>query len=107
MKKGKVYLIGAGPAGKDLITARGLEILREAEVVVYDYLVDKELLQEVPPDAELIYCGHSARHVESTNVLVVNRAKAGKKVVRLKNGDPFIFGRAAEEITALLKNQIE
>lgn len=101
MSKGKVYLVGAGPAGKDLITVKGLEILRQAEVVIYDYLVDKELLDEARPDAELISCD---RNIDA---LMVKKAKAGKMVVRLKNGDPFIFGRASEEMAALSKNKIE
>lgn len=101
MGKGRVYLVGAGPAGKDLITVKGREILRQAEVVIYDYLVDRELLDEVRPDAELI------RRDRNIDVLIVQKAKAGKMVVRLKNGDSFIFGRADEEITALIKNRIE
>jgi len=116
MGKGKVYLVGAGPAGKDLITVRGLQILQQADVVIYDYLVDGELLDEARPDAELI-CGelgdkklsedNSQVRLKIINALLIKKAKAGKKVVRLKNGDPFIFGRAAEEITALLENKIE
>jgi len=115
MEKGKVYLIGAGPAGKDLITVKGLQILQQAEVVIYDYLVDKELLSEVRPGAELICCDRlEKKHSEDGSVirlkkvisLVVKKVKAGKNVVRLKNGDPFIFGRAAEEMSGLLKNRI-
>lgn len=102
---GKAYLVGGGPGRADLITVRGLNLLRQAEVVLYDRLIAQELLQEVPPDAELIFVGKGPdRHLMSQaeiNRLLVERVKAGKQVVRLKGGDPFVFGRGGEEVLAL------
>lgn len=98
---GRVSLVGAGPGDPGLITVRGLERLREAEVVVYDRLVDERLLAEAPPEAELIYVGKVAsrhtRRQSEINALLVAKAREGKRVVRLKGGDPFVFGRGAEE----------
>src|SRR3989338_11445699 len=100
--KNKVYLIGAGPGDPGLITVRGLEILRQADVVIYDYLVDKRLLDEAKEGAELICCDtlgknrHSdgfAIHQERINRLMVKKAKEWKKILRLKNGDTSIFSR--------------
>lgn len=116
MRKNKVYLVGAGPGDHDLITVKGLEILRQAEVIIYDYLVDKKILEEARPSAELICCDTLGKnrysdgfliHQERINHLIVKKAKEGKKVVRLKNGDPFLFSRASQEIDTLLKNKIE
>ncbi|MFH1779095.1 MAG: uroporphyrinogen-III C-methyltransferase [Candidatus Omnitrophota bacterium] len=116
MNKVKVYLVGAGPGGNDLITVRGLNTLREADVVIYDYLVDRKLLQEAKEGAELICCDKLRKnrysdgfliHQEKINKLLVKKAREGKKVVRLKNGDPVIFGRLSQELEALLKNRIE
>lgn len=116
MKKGKVYLIGSGPSGKDLITVKALQILRQADAVIYDYLVDKELLSETSPDAELICCEKLGKHqnegttVDSQrkiNTLMVSLANKGKNIARLKNGDPLIFGRAFEEMKSLKENRIE
>lgn len=116
MKKGKVYLVGAGPGGKDLITVKGWKILRQADVVIYDYLVDKRLLDEAGPGAELICCDKLrenrysdgfAVHQEKISGLIVRKAEQGKKVVRLKNGDPSIFGRLLEEMEALAARHIE
>lgn len=105
MKPGKVYLVGAGPGAPGLITVRGLECLRRADVVVYDHLVDESLLQSVPPHAERVYVGKSAgRHTMpqgEINDLLVSRAKSGKAAVRLKGGDPFVLGRGGEEAEAL------
>jgi uroporphyrin-III C-methyltransferase len=102
---GKAYLVGGGPGRADLITVRGLNLLRQAEVVLYDRLIAQELLQEVPPGAELIFVGKGPdRHLMSQdqiNRLLVDRVKAGKQVVRLKGGDPFVFGRGGEEVLAL------
>lgn len=115
MKPSKVYLIGAGPGRPDLITVRGLNILRQADVVVYDYLVDNKLLDEAGFDAQLISCrslgkkcysGNSAEAQRKINELIIKKAKKGKRVVRIKNGDPSIFSRASEEIKALIKNKI-
>ena len=112
MKCGYVYLIGAGPGDKGLITLKGLEALRKAEVVIYDSLAAPSLLNEAAPEAELIYAGKRAgRHYmkqDETNALLVQKALHEKKVVaRLKGGDPFIFGRGGEEALVLRKNGID
>ena len=107
MKKGIVYLVGAGPGDPKLITVRGQELLRQADAVVYDHLVTPTLLKVCPPKAKLVYVGKEAkRHTlsqEQTNQLLIRSAKAGKRVVRLKGGDPFLFGRGGEEAQALAK----
>jgi uroporphyrin-III C-methyltransferase len=102
---GSVVLVGAGPGAADLITLRGLRHLRDADVVVYDRLIDPSLLEEAPGHAERIYVGKGARFaaldqraIEST---LIDRARAGQRVVRLKGGDPFVFGRGGEEVEAL------
>lgn len=101
---GIVYLVGAGPGDPGLITVRGAQLLKSAEVVVYDYLSNPELLAHCP-NAEAIYVGKkAASHTmtqEQINALLVEKGKAGKRVVRLKGGDPFIFGRGGEECEAL------
>ena len=103
--KGKAYLVGAGPGRADLITVRGLHLLRQAEVLLYDRLVARELLDEVPALAERIFVGKGPEHHVKTQVeimaLLLNRVRAGKQVVRLKGGDPFVFGRGGEEALAL------
>jgi len=103
----KVYLIGAGPGDPGLITVRGAECLRQADVVVYDYLANPALLRYARADAELIYVGKSAgQHTltqEEINALLVEKGKAGKVVARLKGGDPYVFGRGGEEAAALAK----
>lgn len=104
---GKVYLVGAGPGDPGLITVKGLELLRKADVVMYDALSNPDLLKECRPDAELIDSGKRARdhHLSQwqTNELLVKYAEEGKTVVRLKGGDPFLFGRGAEEAEELRK----
>ncbi|MBI5686008.1 MAG: uroporphyrinogen-III C-methyltransferase [Verrucomicrobia bacterium] len=104
--KGIVYLVGAGPGDAGLLTLRGAECLRQAEVVVYDYLANTALLRWCPPDAEIIYAGKSGSRHEleqhEINALLVAKAKEGKRVVRLKGGDPYIFGRGGEEAEALV-----
>jgi uroporphyrinogen III methyltransferase/synthase len=107
VKPGKVYLVGAGPGDPGLITVRGRDLLGRAEVLVYDHLASKKLLKYVPATAELIYAGkkgnvHHALTQEEINQLLVDRAKAGRLVIRLKGGDPFIFGRGGEEIQELV-----
>nr|MDA3785288.1 uroporphyrinogen-III C-methyltransferase [Deltaproteobacteria bacterium] len=108
VKKGKAYLVGAGPGDPGLITVRGREILQRAEVIIYDYLAGKKLLDYVPVDAEFIYAGKKGgvKHThtqEEINQMLVDRVRSGKRVVRLKGGDPFIFGRGGEELEELVK----
>ncbi len=108
MKTGKVYLVGAGPGDPGLITLRGKYLLERAEVLVYDYLASPKLLKYVPKDAKLIYAGKKggSKHThtqEEINQMLVDWARAGKMVVRLKGGDPFIFGRGGEELEDLVK----
>lgn len=102
---GKVYLVGAGPGDPRLITLRGRELLEQADAVVYDRLASELLLRHVRNDAELTYAGKSPkRHSmgqEEINALLIHLAREGKNVVRLKGGDPFIFGRGGEEALAL------
>jgi len=102
---GKAWLVGAGPGRADLITVRGLRALQAGDVVVYDRLIGRELLDEARPDAELIYAGkRPERHTlgqNEINRLLVERVQAGQQVVRLKGGDPFVFGRGGEEALAL------
>ena len=109
-KLGKVYLVGAGPGDPGLITVKGLKCLRKAEVVVYDRLVDETILGEVHKNAEKIYVGKAANHhtleQEAINRLLVEKAREGKRVVRLKGGDPFVLGRGGEEAEALVTNKI-
>lgn len=103
--KGIVYLVGSGPGDPGLITLRGVECLRQAEVVVYDYLANERLLNHAPPSAERIYAGKiGGRHnqgQDEINALLVQKGSEGKIVVRLKGGDPFVFGRGGEECEAL------
>jgi len=106
MKKGKVYLVGAGPGDPGLMTVRGLELLRRAEAVVYDRLVNPVLLEEAPSEALRLFVGKgSGFHTlpqERINDILIAQARRGSLVVRLKGGDPFIFGRGGEEAEALL-----
>jgi uroporphyrinogen III methyltransferase / synthase len=103
--KGMVYLVGAGPGDAGLITVRGAELLKRADVVVYDALVNRDLLRLAPKAAEMIYGGkRNKEHAipqEELNALLVARAREGKTVVRLKGGDPYVFGRGGEEAEEL------
>lgn len=102
---GKVYLVGAGPGDPALITVRGLSYLRLADVVIYDRLVHPDLVGEAPWSAEKIFAGKEAAHwalsQADINELMIDRSRAGCAVVRLKGGDPFVFGRGGEEAVAL------
>ncbi len=102
---GRVHLVGAGPGDPGLLTARALELIAQADVVVYDRLIPGEALDGARPDAELSYVGKEGGGEsvpqEDTEALLIERARAGKQVVRLKGGDPFVFGRGGEEALAL------
>jgi len=110
MKTGKVFLVGAGPGDIGLITVKGMEAIKQAEVILYDRLANPKLLEFTAGDCELIYCGKLPdRHIlrqENINELLVEKALAGKIVVRLKGGDPGVFGRVGEEAEALAQYQI-
>ena len=106
--RGIVFLVGAGPGAPDLITIRGADVLSRADVVIYDHLVSPELIRLAPPKAELIYAGKkggAGKTIEQSelNAMLIERARMGRVVIRLKGGDPFIFGRGGEEAEALAR----
>ena len=107
---GKVFLVGAGPGDPGLITVKGLDCLQQADLVVYDRLMDPALLRSASPEAELVFVGkergRQALTQDEINALLVEEAGLGKSVVRLKGGDPFVFGRGGEEAQVLARNSI-
>lgn len=110
-KKNKVFICGAGPGDPKLITLRAMELLKTCDVVLYDRLVGKEIIDQIPAGAKKIYVGRTVgdptTHQDRTNELMVKYAKKGKSVLRLKGGDPFIFGRGAEEAEHLIRHGIK
>ncbi|PPA71123.1 uroporphyrinogen-III C-methyltransferase [Jeotgalibacillus proteolyticus] len=107
---GTVYLVGAGPGDPELITVKGLRCIENADVILYDRLVNPELLQHANKEAHLVYCGklphyHTMKQ-ETINHFLVKYAKKGLNVVRLKGGDPFVFGRGGEEAEECAKNDV-
>jgi len=110
MNRGKVYLVGAGPGDLKLITIKGLELIKQADVIIYDHLVNQKLLCYAKKEVELIYAGKSSHHhsleQSKINQLMIKKAAENKVVVRLKGGDPFVFGRGAEEALGLADENI-
>jgi len=111
MDRGKVFLVGAGPGDQKLLTVKAFELLKEADVVIYDRLVSEAILKLVPKSTEKIYVGKSSKTHQLTQdmitALLIKKALEGKKVVRLKGGDPFLFGRGGEEAEALAEQDID
>jgi len=111
MALGKVYLVGAGPGDPKLLTVKAVELIKEADVVIYDRLVGEEILNLAPEKAEKLYVGkRTGKHEvpqDKITELIIEKAQAGGKIVRLKGGDPFIFGRGGEEAEALVEKAIE
>jgi uroporphyrinogen III methyltransferase/synthase len=107
MAKAKVYLVGAGPGDPGLVTVKGVEAIKRADCVIYDFLASERLLDYARPGAETIYVGKKGASKTITqkeiNSLIIKKARAGRTVVRLKGGDPFIFGRGAEEAEEIAK----
>ena len=111
MASGKVYLVGAGPGDPQLLTIKAVRVLKEADVVIYDRLVGEEILCLAPKSAEMIYVGkQTGKHEVPQNKiteLLIEKAESGGKIVRLKGGDPFIFGRGGEEAEVLIEKGIK
>ena len=110
MKKGRIFLIGAGPGDPGLITVKAVAVLKKADVVLYDYLVNKIILDHTKPDAQKIYVGkksncHTVKQDDICD-LILTHAEQGKIVARLKGGDPFVFGRGGEEAEYLAEHDI-
>ncbi|KRF51870.1 uroporphyrin-III methyltransferase [Bacillus sp. Soil745] len=111
MEKGKVYIVGAGPGDPDLITVKAIKCIAAADVILYDRLVNRELLSYGKPEAEYIYCGKAPGiHCvpqEDIHQLLISKSMERKTITRLKGGDPFIFGRGGEEAEVLAKHGIQ
>ncbi len=111
MNNSKVYIVGAGPGDPDLITVKGLKAIQKADVILYDALSSDELLAYASPMCEKIYvgkrCGKHSLKQADINALIVQKSLAHKNIVRLKGGDPFVFGRGHEELTTLKKKNID
>jgi uroporphyrin-III C-methyltransferase len=111
MKKGIVFICGAGPGDPNLITLRAMKLLKTCDVILYDRLVGDGIIDQMPEGAEKVYVGRTVgdptTHQDRTNELMVKYAKKGKNVLRLKGGDPFIFGRGAEEAEYLVRHGIK
>jgi uroporphyrin-III C-methyltransferase len=111
MRIGKVFICGAGCGDPKLITVKALELLKSCDIVLYDRLVSKEIINQIPATSEKIYVGRavgeSTIHQDSTNSLMVKYARKGRNVLRLKGGDPFIFGRGGEEAEYLFQHNIK
>ncbi|MEE9459355.1 MAG: uroporphyrinogen-III C-methyltransferase, partial [Candidatus Bathyarchaeia archaeon] len=109
-KIGKVYLVGSGPGDLGLLTLKGLELLKKADVIIYDRLVSKAILRQIPSKTKKLYVGKSTgKHSvpqDKINELIIKEVTQGKRVVRLKGGDPFIFGRGGEEAQSLFSASI-
>ncbi|WP_301109715.1 uroporphyrinogen-III C-methyltransferase [Sporosarcina sp.] len=107
---GKIWLVGAGPGDPDLLTVKAMKTIEQADVILYDRLINQEILQYAKPGAELIFCGKLPKHhfvqQDTINFLLVQHAKQGKQVVRLKGGDPFIFGRGGEEAAFAVRHDV-
>jgi len=110
MKRSIVYLVGAGPGDPGLITLKGMECIKKADVIIYDYLVNTVLLREAKPQAEMIYVGKQGNfhtlEQEDINALIAKKASEDKVVTRLKGGDPYVFGRGGEEAIYLEERDI-
>ncbi|NIA03113.1 MAG: uroporphyrinogen-III C-methyltransferase [Nitrospirae bacterium] len=110
-KSGKVYLVGSGPGDPDLLTIKARRLIDEAEVIVYDQLPGKKIISSMPDGAEKIdagkYAGSHTLKQDQINQVLLDKAKEGKNVVRLKGGDPYVFGRGGEEAQVLVKEGIE
>src|SRR5512135_2321717 len=110
MNKGKVFLVGAGPGDIGLLTIKGMKCLKKADVVVYDFHLNAQVLNYINHDAEFIYAGKRGGHHTLTqdeiNAVLILKAKEGKRICRLKGGDPFVFGRGGEEAEVLVHEGI-